>query len=315
MREKFFVPLLMERTTTTYKQLIATPNLAMPHNEMEGKLRMVRYDNVDNAAAAGAINSSVVEMAQWVRLQLGRGSLDGKQIFSVNRSREMWTPNSIAGGISEAAEKFSPTTHFNLYGLGWGLSDYHGRKVVAHGGGLVGMVSRVALMPEERLGLVILSNSETPLVSIVSNKIFDVFLDVPKRDWNSEFLTRFKQIQEQEKANQKKIESSRLPNTKPSLPRAAYTGTYRGEMYGDATVTDENGKLVFHLVPSPNFVGDLEHWHLDTFRIKWRDSVTYPFGLGFVSFVVDPGGKVSEAKIDLPNPDFNFTELELKRIP
>jgi hypothetical protein len=62
-------------------------------------------------------------------------------------------------------------------------------------------------------------------------------------------------------------------------------------------------------------VGDLEHWHLDTFSINWRDSVIYPFGLGFVAFTIDSSGKVSEAKIDLPNADFDFTEIELKRIP
>ena len=84
-------------------------------------------------------------------------------------------------------------------------------------------------------------------------------------------------------------------------------------MFGDARVADENGRLVLRLVPSPNFVGDLEHWHFDTFRIKWRDSIVYPFPQGFVTFFVDQKGKISEMKIDVPNPDFIFTELEFKR--
>lgn len=86
-------------------------------------------------------------------------------------------------------------------------------------------------------------------------------------------------------------------------------------MYGDARIAEENGRLVLRLIPSPHFVADLDHWHLDTFSIKWRESVIYPFGRGFVSFIIDSEGKVSEAKIDLPNRDFDFTELELKRIP
>jgi CubicO group peptidase (beta-lactamase class C family) len=315
LRERIFMPLRMERTTTAYKDLLATSNLAAPHNEADDKLRVIRYDNVNNAAAAGAIHSSVSEMAQWIRLQLGRGTLDGKKIFSAERAREMWSPHTVAGAISEAAEKFNPTTHFNLYGLGWGLSDYHGRKVISHGGGLMGMISRVALMPEEKLGMVLLSNSETPLANILSSKIFDVFLNVPKRDWSAEFLARSKQAEETAKAMRKKVEDSRLPNTKPSLPLSAYTGTYSGTFYGDARVTEENGKLVLRLVPAPHFVGDMEHWHLDTFSIKWRDSVTYQFGRGFVSFIVDSAGKVSELKFDIPNRDFNFSELELKRVP
>ncbi|HYE16175.1 MAG TPA: DUF3471 domain-containing protein, partial [Pyrinomonadaceae bacterium] len=60
---------------------------------------------------------------------------------------------------------------------------------------------------------------------------------------------------------------------------------------------------------------DLEHWHFDTFRIKWRESIVYPFPRGFVTFTLDQQGRASEMKIDVPNPDFDFTELEFKRAP
>jgi hypothetical protein len=86
-------------------------------------------------------------------------------------------------------------------------------------------------------------------------------------------------------------------------------------MYGDARVTEEGGKLVLRLLPSPNFVGDLEHWHFDTFRVKWRDSIVYPFPRGWVTFTLDPQARVGELKIDVPNPDFDFKELEFKRAP
>jgi len=315
VRERFFVPLGMTRTTTSYKQLLKTANIAIPHNEFAGRMRVIRYGNADNAGGAAAINSSVADMAQWIRLQLGRGTYEGKKFFSADRSREMWTPNTIVGGISERAEKSNPTTHFNLYGLGWGLSDYQGRKVVSHGGGLDGMTSRVALMPEENLGVVILTNSESALSGILANKIFDVFLGVPKRDWSAEGLAREKLGREAAKTEAQQVENSRVSNTKPSLPLSAYTGIYTGAMYGDAKVTEENGKLVLRLMASPNFVGDLEHWHFDTFSVKWRDSIVYPFGRGFVSFVIDPRAKVAEMKIDVPNPDFDFKELEFKRVP
>lgn len=313
VREKFFTPLGMARTTSSYKQLLATANIATPHNEVDGKIRVIRYGNADNAGGAAAINSSVGDLAQWLRLQLGRGTYDGKKIFSAARSREMWNPNTIVGGTSEQGEKFNPTVHFNLYGLGWGLNDYQGRKVVSHGGGLDGMVSRVAMMPEENLGLVILTNSESALSTLLSAKIFDVFLGVPKRDWSAEYLARAKQGEEAGKAAVLKVEQSRIPNTKPSVPLSGYAGTYSGALYGDATVSEENGKLVVRLLSSQNFVGDLEHWHFDTFSIKWRSSIVYPFGRGFVTFTLDAAGKANEMKIDVPNPDFDFTELEFKK--
>ncbi|HEV2864689.1 MAG TPA: serine hydrolase [Pyrinomonadaceae bacterium] len=315
VREKFFAPLRMTRTTTSHKQLLQTPNIATPHNELRGKLRVIHYDDVDNAGGAAAISSSVADMAQWLRLQLGRGAYEGRAIFSPRQSREMWTPHTVVGGVSEAAERFNPTAHFNLYGLGWFLGDYHGRKVVSHGGGLDGMISRVALMPEESLGLVVLTNSETPLSSVISNKIFDTFLGVPKRDWSADYLKRRDAGRAAEEAEEKKVEAARAANTKPSLPLEAYAGTYTGVMFGDAKVAVENGRLVVRLAPSPNFVGDLEHWHYDTFSIRWRDSIVYPFGRGFVTFNLDARGQVDEMKIDVPNPDFDFKELEFKRAP
>ena len=313
VRERFFAPLRMARTTTSHKQLLAAPNVATPHNELDGRVRAIRYDNVDNAGGAAAINSSAGDMAQWLRLQLGRGTYEGRQVFSAQRSREMWTPHTVVSGISEAAERFNPTTHFNLYGLGWSLNDYQGRKVVSHGGGLDGMISRVALMPEENLGLVVLTNSETPLSSVISNKIFDTFLGVPRRDWSADYLARAKANRERAEAEAKKVEAARVADTKPSLALSSYAGTYTGQMFGDARVSEEGGRLVVRLVPSANFVGDLEHWHFDTFRIKWREGIVYPFPRGFVTFTLNPQGKVDEMKLDVPNPDFDFKELEFKR--
>ena len=84
-------------------------------------------------------------------------------------------------------------------------------------------------------------------------------------------------------------------------------------MYGDVTIAEENGKLVLRLVPAPNFVADLEHWHYDTFQIKWRSSVNYNFPRGWVTFTIDKNGKTDQLKIDQPNNDFWFYELELKR--
>lgn len=315
VREKFFVPLGMTRSNTTYRQLTASRNVATPHNETDGRVKVVRYSNVDAAGGAAAINSTAAEMAEWVRLQLGRGTYGGRKIFGADRSREMWTPQTVVSGVGESAEKFNPTVHFNLYGLGWFLSDYRGRKVVTHSGGLDGMTSRVALLPEENLGVVILTNSETPLQSFLWYKVFDVLLGAPPRDWSADFMARAQAARAREEAEAKKAEAARVTGTRPSLPLSAYAGTYGGAMYGDARVTEENGKLVVRLLPSPAYVGDLEHWHFDTFRIKWRESVVYPYPRGWVTFVLDPQGRAGEMKIDVPNPDFDFKELEFKRAP
>jgi CubicO group peptidase (beta-lactamase class C family) len=312
VRERILTPLGMTATTTSIRDFKSADNIAAPHNELDEKIRVVRYGNVDGAAAAAGINSNVFEMAQWLRLQLGRGTYEGKKIFSPSASREMWQPNTIVP-ISEAGERFNPTRHFRAYGMGWFLSDYHGRKIIDHSGALDGMISQSGMIPEENLGVVILSNSETSLPSIMMNKVFDMFLGVPKRDWSAELLARVKMGQEAAKKAAQEEEASHVKDTKPSLALSQYAGTYGGEMYGKATVTEENGKLVLRLLPASHFVGDLEHWQYDTFRVKWRDSVSYPFPRGWVTFTLNAQGKVDEMKIDVPNPDFDFKELEFKR--
>lgn len=311
VRERILTPLGMTRTVTTIRDL--KDNYSMPHNESGGKLRALHLGNVDGAAPAAGLESSVADLSKWLRLQLGRGKFEGKQIFSEQRAGEMWSANTILG-VNPFPAKDAPTKLFSAYGLGWFLNDYRGRKVISHGGGLDGMISQTAMMPEENLGLVVLTNSETSVNTIMQNKIFDVFLDVtPKRDWSAERLERSKQLKSREAEEAKKIDATRVPNTKPSLALSAYAGAYTDQLYGDATVTEENGKLVMRFVQSPNFVADLEHWHYDTFQIKWRPSVSYNFPRGFVTFTIDKNGKTDEMKVDQPNNDFWFYELEFHR--
>lgn len=311
VRERILTPLGMTRTTASVKDL--KDNYSMPHNESGGSLRVLHVGNVDAAAAAAGLNSSVREIAAWLRLQLGRGTFEGKKIFSRERSAEMWSAVTPLGVAPFPAEN-APTRLFSAVGMGWFLNDYRGRKMVSHTGGLDGMLSQTAMLPEENLGLVVLTNSEAGAYSPIVNKILDVFLEAaPKRDWSAERLERIKQNKTREAEEDKKLIAARAPNTKPSLALADYAGTYSGEMYGDATVTTENGKLVLRLIPAPNFVADLEHWHYDTFLIKWRPTVAYNFPRGFVSFTIDKTGRANELKIDQPNNDFWFYELEFKR--
>ncbi|MFN7949817.1 MAG: serine hydrolase [Blastocatellia bacterium] len=310
VRERILDPLGMSRTTTTIRELKG--NVAAPHNQLNGTMRVVHYGNVDSAAAAAGLNSCVSELAQWLRLQLGRGKFEGRQIFSPRQSWEMWQPN-IFMRVSDAAMKNNPTQHFSGYGLGWFLSDYQGRRVVSHGGGLDGMISQTAMMPEENLGLVVLTNSESPVNVIMQNKIFDVMLGVPPRDWNGEFLARAKGNKEVEAAEDKRLVEARIPNTKPTLALSSYAGTYSGDLYGPVIVTEENGHLVLRMGRSPNLVADLEHWHYDTFQIHWRPSVAYAFPRGFVNFTIDQQGRTDQLKINQPNNDFWFYELELHR--
>jgi CubicO group peptidase (beta-lactamase class C family) len=311
VKERILDPLGMTRTTTSVKDL--RDNAAMPHNESGGKLRVLHRGNVDGATAAAGLNSSVADLSKWVRLQLGRGTFEGKQVFSSEQSWQMWQPN-IMQPISEAASRNNPTRHFQAYGMGWGLYDYHGRKIIQHSGGLDGMLSYTVLIPEENAGYIVLTNSESPAFTVMMAKIRDVLVGAPARDWNAEAKTQVSTAKNADAENNKKLDASRTANSKPSLALAAYVGKYTSDMFGDVTVAEENGRLVMRLVPSPNFVADLTHWHFDTFEIKWRPSVAYNFPRGWVTFTLDKDGKTDQLKIDQPNNDFWFYELDLRRV-
>lgn len=312
IQSRILDPLGMKTTKTSDKQIGRGDNAAHPHNEHTGTLAPIGYTSLDSGAPAGAIISNASESANWLRLQLGNGKFEGKQLISEAQIWEMRQPH-IMNPVSPASSRLIPSRHFNGYGLGWGLSDYQGRKVVSHGGGLPGMIAQTAMIPEENLGVVIYTNSETGVASLMANKIFDVFLGAPNRDWSKEAIERTKQAKEAVTAAAKKAEESRIPNTKPSLPLSGYVGTYSSQMYGDVTITEENGHLVMRMLPAPVFVADLTHWHYDTFAIKWGPGVIYPFQKGFVIFTLDGKGKTDQLKIDQPNNDFHFTELELRR--
>ena len=293
VRERIFIPLGMKATSTSIKALANSDNVATPHTKLDDKVQAVAWRNIDNIAPAGSINSNVLDMAQWVRLQLGGGLYQNQRLLSSGAIKEMHTPQTIIR-IEGANEKLYPEAHFLSYGMGWFLSDYRGRKLVEHGGAIDGMRAEVAMMPEEKLGMVILTNRHgSVLPHVLIYRIFDAYLGGRQRDWSADMLKTFKALEEQAKAAEKKAEAERVKGTSPSLPLEKYAGNYQSEMYGEAKVAFENGKLVTQF--GPNFIGDLEHWNYDTFQVTWRDRME---GKGFVTFRLNTQGKVDGISIE-----------------
>ncbi len=293
MAERLFRPLDMSRSNTTTRALANAPNVAAPHVRRDGKTWAVPYRNLDNIAAAGSINSCVLDMARWMRMLLNGGELEGRRVLSAEVVREMATPQTLRPLTADAREMF-PSTHFAAYGLGLGLRDYRGRLVISHTGGIDGMLSQVTLVPEERLGIVILTNTApNNAFSAITFHLVDGYLGAGGRDWNAAFLEEFRQQDARVADARQQRLATRAKGTKPSLPLASYAATYEDPMYGRATVRLEQGKLV--LQRHTALVGDLEHWHYDTFRVNWRDPV---LGDGMVTFVLNGAGEVRTMSLE-----------------
>ncbi len=313
IQRRILEPLQMTRTQTSVRQLEGMENVATPHKSKLQEVVPIEWYNWDTMAAAGGIISSANDMSRWLRVQLDRGRIDDqRRLFSAASSHRMWSPYTVIP-VSPASLRRNPETHFRAYGLGWALADYKGRKTVSHGGGYDGMYSRVVLVPEEKLGIVVLTNSMTGISSAICNQVLDEYLGGSKRDWSAEGLKRDSEHRQEFYDLIRKTTTPKFADTSPSRNREAYAGRYRSQLYGDATVTIEGEGLVLRLLPNRDLVADLRHLQFDTYTVHWRREFAW-FGGGTAHFVMNADGQFSQIELDIPNDDLWFYELKLNRV-
>ena len=261
-QERIFVPLGMTRSEIGVAALRRSgkPNVATPHfRPPGGQTAVVPWIDLDNAGPSGSIISSAVDMAQWLRMQLGKGSYNGKQIISERMVEEMHTPQMI---IPPSANMVAlPGINFVNYGLGWVVHEYHNSVVVQHGGQTDGMRSIGLIVPEKKIAVVVLTNEAlSELPSAIAYNIVDRLLGGPVQDWSTIIYRRM----QSPGGGGASSGPQRIEGTRPTLELARYAGTYRNQMYGDAQVSVRDGALTLQFL---GFSVPLQHWHYDTFRI------------------------------------------------
>ena len=317
VREKILRPLGMNTTNLTNADFKPGDNYAWPHSKVDGKLQPIDFVNLDNAGPAGSINSSAAEMAKWVLLQLNHGKIPTRdeRVFSDRQSREMWSAQTILPAGDRKGPLAGLNSKFAAYGLGWGLRDYHGRKLIGHTGGVSGFVSRVMLVPEENLGVVILTNAESgSAFDSILYHLLDFYLELSPTDWIAAFKAEDDQGEKEAAEIMKKQETGRAADSKPSLPLEKYAGIYTDPWYGPVTIRMANGKLVFTLDHTPKAIGDLQHWQYDTFKAHWRDRTIED---AFLTFTLKPDGTIDHFTMVAVSPlaDFSFDYQDLYFTP
>jgi CubicO group peptidase (beta-lactamase class C family) len=304
VQTRIFDPLEMNNSSLTNSGFNDSQNIARPH--LEGRVQ--GFISYDNSGPAASINSSVADMLKWAKFWLNKGRIDTNQILS-ERSyytiTKSYTPMNAGKGENVGG------THFSSTGLGWFLKDYAGRKIISHGGGLPGFLSRIAIVPEDSLGIIILQNDMQPVYRDVERMILDLFLTDKNVDYISRSLDRKKIYKSRSDKRQKERAESRVEDTQPSYSQEKYVGVYEDKMYGKAEISINDGKMNISLLPTKKlFTSEMTHWHFDTFRIKFND----PFlPEGFVTFHKDSRGEITHFTIDLPNPDLHFYNLKFKK--
>ena len=316
VRDRILRPLGMNDTVPNPSALPASANAATPHAPVEGVVRTVAPDDADNIAAAGGILSSARDMARWATalLQAARSAAAAGPL-TPRLVRELWTAHTIMPITDQPAPLAALTPRFLSYGLGFNLRDYRGRKLVTHTGGLSGMVSRVALVPEENLAVVVLTNQESGGGrDAIAYRVLDAFLGAPPTDWIPAFKEAARLGDEQARSVEAGHRAARVTTSRPSLALTGYAGRYRDAWYGEAAIAVEGDRLVLRFSRSPSLTGDLEHWHYDTFVARWRDR-TVPDA--FVTFALRPDAAIDHMKMEAFSPaaDFSYDYQDLLFTP
>jgi CubicO group peptidase (beta-lactamase class C family) len=319
IRQRIFAPLGMTEARLTARGVRPDDNFAAAHAKVEGRLAIVARDTFDATNAAGGIVANVTDLAKWMRVQLDSGRVRGSagasgpapqgRLWSAERTEEMWSGQTIQPiDLPPALAAFRPM--FLLYGLGWDLRDYRGHGLVTHTGGLDGMTSRTLLVPRAGLGIVVLTNGESPLSTAVAWRLLDHYLGLPPTDW-VRMLAEYVRAREAEASEvERRAAGTRRRDSRPSLPLAQYAGRYTDQMYGDVTIGRESGKLVLRFSHSPALTGELEHWHYDTFVARWRQR-NIPDA--YVTFALGPDGSIETMKMAAVSPlaDFSYDFQDL----
>ena len=260
-KERIFDPLEMTTAGFSVDMLEAAANAAAGYGEENEQLKRLPYRNIDAIGPAGSINASPLEMANWVIAQLNEGKFKDKQVISAAMVKEMHKPNMIVSNTL-ADEYF----FYSLYAMGWFVTDYRGVQMVQHGGNIDGFSAMVALAPDEKFGMVILTNKNgTPVPGIIRNHIFDLLSGQEPVNWHEK-------IQAQVKAAQLKSQAAaadevRVPDTRPSHNLEAYTGNFEHPAYGAIRIelADDSLHILHPAIESGK--NTLEHYHYDLFTV------------------------------------------------
>jgi CubicO group peptidase (beta-lactamase class C family) len=310
VKERILVPLNMNRTISSINDLDEKGNYATPHARKDDQNYKIPWANWDEVAATGGLISSVEDIAKWMIFNLNNGIHKNDTILSKSTRNLVWTPHNNRNVDHTSKNDFN--RHFNAYGLGWGLSDYHGRMKVGHTGGYDGMITAVTLIPDENIGVVVLTNGVKSPIMAATYYTLDKLLSVETIDWSKKYL---EQRNKNEKSDLRITDrkAKRELNTSPSIPIEKFSGEYFSDMYGKITIEDNNGQLKLNFEHSPLLSASLTHWHHDVWEIKWDHEQAW-FSFGTIKINANNNMEVVGFDFDVPNDDFFFEELKPYRL-
>jgi CubicO group peptidase (beta-lactamase class C family) len=305
--ERLYQPLGMASTSSRFADYAAAPNRARTHVLVGDHYEAKYTRDADAQSPAGGVSSTARDMAQWLRLQLGNGTVAGRAIVDGEALVETHRPQSLRGQAPYPA-----TGRTQFYGLGWNVSyDDESRLQLSHSGAFeLGAGTTVYLIPEEEIGIVVLTNAQP---RGTAEAIALSFLDLAlKGTLERDYIPPLRAAYEASLApNYGTTVDYAVPpaNPTPPLPLSAYTGTYASDLWGEIEVALADGGLVLHLGPHQTPFG-MRHWDRDTFLFQPTGENAY--GPSGMMFEIGPDGQAARVTIEYFNIQGQGT---LTRVP
>jgi hypothetical protein len=280
-------------------------------NDVKAEVKRMPFDEQcpDRCAIgpAGEINSSVADMSRYVSFHLNKGKLEGKTLLSENNAIQMQTPQMVLQGTPDYKEE-SETS----YGMGFFISQYRGHKRVEHGGNLDGFSAELAFLPNDGVGVVVLTNLDgTGMPNAIAYNVFDRLLGLDQVPWSQRYLQQEIKRRESEQEAKNKGYAPQKTGTHPSHDLKEYVGDYGHPGYGVVSVAvDGSGfKLKINKITA-----SVAHLHYDVFQVP--DAPFDPFAKLKVSFFTDANGDISTLTLPLETSvkDIVFTRLPDKQL-
>lgn len=286
LKLEIFTPLGMTSSSTTLEEYSTSENRAewLIH-EKNGTIFHLKEDSPEANwsyifGPAGGINSNIKDMANWMILQANQGKFKDQQIISSDNMKRMTRPMIFAGSSDEGINSYNA--------LGWVHRDYSPYPIIWHNGSTLGAYNAAAFIPEEKLGIVILTNGRnTLLASALVFQFFDMYYGKADQNWSQKLLAK---VKEELKKTPPKVE-----NPSPPMPLSSYAGEYQNPAYGKAVVKEVNREL--HLIMGKNNKDyPLKPWDRDIFTMSWapieEDEIK-------VHFIQGDDGKIEQMEIDI----------------
>ena len=283
LKEKILEPLEMNSTFFTFPEM--GENFAMPYKEDDGEIIEMPLSSLENLGPAGCLISNISDMAKWVLFNLNKGEAKGRQIISSEILKEIHSPVIFTGEGREYEEFF-----YKTYGMGWWVNMYRGRIFLHHTGGVDGYSSYTGFMPEDNMGLVILTNKRRAFLRFaIALNIYDQLLGFEKLPWNE----RMKKGEEKDRAEEEKNKQNKdkKAGTKPSHRLREYGGTFNHPAYGNIKITEKEDKLYINY---NKVTAELIHYHYDTFEVE-EGNIYENIKL---NFLMDRAGEIKKISID-----------------